>query len=209
MFSSLRTARLAELALQGLVIAALVWVAPGSSILAEENSEKTTSESAENQLPDFELERLQGQVVYLADAVKKHYGVDTDADVAKAVVVLQMKPANGQPPRLVPLLKEDRGRAFLQDKRLRNCPLELLLRRYDGLPFEQVIRVYALDGQDKFEVDYWCDICAITMYELKLCECCQGPIRLRFRPVGQDGVTEEEQPGAFSLGELDSPKSGD
>ena len=32
--------------------------------------------------------------------------------------------------------------------------------------------------------DYWCDICSIPMYEIKRCECCQGPIRMRFQPRG-------------------------
>ncbi|MCA9044880.1 MAG: hypothetical protein KDA69_11205, partial [Planctomycetaceae bacterium] len=32
------------------------------------------------------------------------------------------------------------------------------------------------------EMDYWCDICSIPMYEIKECECCQGPIEFRLRP---------------------------
>ena len=37
------------------------------------------------------------------------------------------------------------------------------------------------DPAFRLELDYWCDICAIAMYELKECECCQGPIELRRR----------------------------
>ncbi len=40
----------------------------------------------------------------------------------------------------------------------------------------QVIRVYSLrkvplQEEGKFELDYWCDICAIPMYELKAMNC--------------------------------------
>ena len=35
----------------------------------------------------------------------------------------------------------------------------------------------------KFELDYWCDICAIGMYESGPCDCCQEPNRLRERRV--------------------------
>ena len=47
----------------------------------------------------------------------------------------------------------------------------------------QVVRVYVLKPDGKYELDYWCDICSIAMYELKPCECCQGPTRLRERLV--------------------------
>jgi hypothetical protein len=57
--------------------------------------------------------------------------------------------------------------------------LELLVRRYADSPAVQVIRVFELAADGKYEIDYWCDICAITMFELKECECCQGPIELR------------------------------
>ena len=43
----------------------------------------------------------------------------------------------------------------------------------------QVIRVLAASADGLYEIDYWCDICAIPMYILKDCECCQGPTRLR------------------------------
>ena len=47
----------------------------------------------------------------------------------------------------------------------------------------QVIGVYALKGDGKYEVDYWCEVCSIPMYEPKLCECCQEPNELRERLV--------------------------
>jgi hypothetical protein len=43
----------------------------------------------------------------------------------------------------------------------------------------QVIRVFERRKDGLYEIDYWCDICAIPMYILKPCECCQGETRLR------------------------------
>ncbi len=131
--------------------------------------------------PRYTTDRIRGRVVWLAEAVQKLHGVETDPDFAQSLVALQS--ADGT---LTPLLKDARGRGFMMDKRLRNRPLELLVRRYPGLPLVQVITVYTVHDDQKFELDYWCDICAISMYELKECECCQGPIRLRERAVGSN-----------------------
>ncbi len=61
--------------------------------------------------------------------------------------------------------------------------VELLVRRYAKVPLIQVIRIRRPTEKGLVEVDYWCDICAIPMYILKPCECCQGETRLRERPV--------------------------
>ena len=50
-----------------------------------------------------------------------------------------------------------------------------------GAPAVQIIGVYELAKDGRYEVDYWCSVCAIAMYELKPCECCQGEIELRKR----------------------------
>ena len=62
---------------------------------------------------------------------------------------------------------------FWLDPRLRSGEVELLVRRYEKAPAVQLIRWYALRKGGRFEVDYWCDICAVPMYELKTCECCR------------------------------------
>jgi hypothetical protein len=56
----------------------------------------------------------------------------------------------------------------------------------------QVIRLYELKKEGKFILDYWCDVCAIDMYELKPCDCCQAPNRLRLRSVAADGSIGDE-----------------
>jgi hypothetical protein len=123
-------------------------------------------------------ESIRGKVVWLAEALKRRFGVRLDGDAAESQVALET--ADGE---LIPLMKEDRGRGFWKDARLRGIEMELLVRRYPGSPVVQVIRVHTLKGGKKYELDYWCDICAIPMYELKDCECCQGPIRIRERLV--------------------------
>jgi hypothetical protein len=52
--------------------------------------------------------------------------------------------------------------------------------------------VYAIKPDGKYQVDYWCDVCSIAMYELKPCECCQGPTRLReWKIKGKGGGKDE------------------
>ena len=85
--------------------------------------------------------------------------------------------------RLIPIVDDIRGRSFRADVRLRDRDTELLVRRYEGAPVVQVIRIYQFDKGKKYELDYWCDICAIVMFELKACDCCQGDIELRRREV--------------------------
>jgi len=169
-----------------LLLAACLIAAPATVPLLQSAAaappEAASPAASESSLADesrHRTERLRGKVVWLAEAVKRRHGVEVDADAAEAMVVLETK--DGQ---LIPLLKDARGRGFLMDKRLRGQPMELLVRRYEGLPVVQVITVYTLHDGKKFELDYWCDICAIPMYELKECECCQGPSRLREREVG-------------------------
>ena len=149
----------------------------------------------------YATESLTGKVVWLSEALKERFGIKTDDDVAHAVVALET--AEGE---LHPLLKDARGRGFHADERLRGIDMELLVRRYRGSPVVQVVRVYTLKPDGKYELDYWCDVCSIAMYELKPCECCQGPIRLRERPVPSEkrsGAPPEKNGGASP------PKSGD
>lgn len=84
---------------------------------------------------------------------------------------------------LLPILPDWRGRALFQDERLRDRKVELVGYRRPGLPYLQVLSIYTFDDKDqRMLTDYWCDICSIPMYEIKPCDCCQQPIRLRFQP---------------------------
>jgi hypothetical protein len=133
---------------------------------------------AANDKSSYVTESLRGKVVFTAEALKRLHGIEADDDTARDSVSLETSDGH-----LHPIVKDARGRGFLLDQRLRKRDMELLVRRYEGSPFVQVIRVYTFKDGQKHELDYWCDICAIPMYELKECECCQGPIRIRERPV--------------------------
>ena len=69
------------------------------------------------------------------------------------------------------------------DERLRKMEVELTVRRYAASPLVQILRVVEVAKDGRYELDYWCDICSIAMFELKECECCQGPVELRRRKV--------------------------
>lgn len=147
----------------------------------------------ERKKADSEPERivLSGKVVLLADALKQR-DIETYQPEIKGQVVLETK--DGE---LVPVVPDWRGRAFYQDERLRQRPVDLVVHRRRGVPWVQVLSIYTFDEKGVRQItDYWCDICSIPMYEIKDCECCQGPVRLRFRP--QELPADLKAPGEAS-----------
>lgn len=128
--------------------------------------------------PKFTTETIRGKVVFLAEALQKQYGIKSVAEAKEASLALQDEAG-----KLHPLVEDVRGRAFRRDKRLREITVDLLVRHYEDSPAVQIIGVYEIAKDGRFEIDYWCSVCAIAMYELKQCECCQGDIELRKRKV--------------------------
>jgi len=126
---------------------------------------------------DEPVQRLySGRVVYLEEALKDR-GIDTSEETGKHVVLVT---DDGE---ILPILANWRGRAFYQDEKLRNRRVELIGFQHHGLAYLNVISVYTFDEEGRrMFTDYWCDVCSIPMYEIKPCDCCQGPIRLRFQP---------------------------
>ncbi|MGQ0636017.1 MAG: hypothetical protein ACT4QC_15510 [Planctomycetaceae bacterium] len=134
---------------------------------------------------------VSGKVVRLADALQKR-GVKTYGEEIKDQVVLVTEQGD-----LIPLVPDWRGRAFYQDKRLRDRPVDLVINRRRGVPWVQVLSIYVFDeNETRCLADYWCDICSIPMYEIKECECCQGPIELRLRPAELPKDLEALQPAS-------------
>jgi len=139
--------------------------------------DRTASQNDEKPVPADLREVFSGKVVLLTEALKrkeiKHY----EKELAGQIV---LETADGE---LFPIVPDWRGRALYQDERLRNRKVDLVAQRTPGVPWLQVLGIYTFDEKDgRQATDYWCDICAIPMYEIKECECCQGPIRLRFQP---------------------------
>ena len=128
--------------------------------------------------PPFKLQTYRGHVVFLNEALARKFGIATVPEAADRSIALET--AEGT---LVPIVEDVRGRAFRADERLRKPEVEILVRKYEGSPAVQVIRLFEVTKDGKLELDYWCDICAIPMVELKPCECCQGETILRRRKV--------------------------
>jgi len=137
-----------------------------------------TCAAAEDPSPAFTVETHRGHVVFLAEAAEKRNGVPVVPEARDRILALET--SQGE---LIPLLEDVRARAFRRDERLRKMEIELVVRRYRGSPLVQIIGVAEIAKDGKFEIDYWCDICAIAMFEQKDCECCQEPNVLRRRKV--------------------------
>jgi hypothetical protein len=144
--------------------------APGSAD-PEALEDERSSESS------YVTETLRGRIVWVAEALQRRFGIQMVPEAAERLLALETPDGH-----IHPVVEDVRGRAFRRDARLRQLPeCELLVRRYHGSPLIQVIRLYAVEGAERYELDYWCEICAITMFELKACDCCQGDIELRRR----------------------------
>jgi hypothetical protein len=141
--------------------------------------------------PKPRQELFSGKVVFISDALKQRgitaYKQELDQQVA-------LETADGE---LLPILPDWRGRAFYQDKRLRNRKVDLVGYRHQGVPYLQVSMVFTYnEAGERQYTDYWCDICAIPMYEIKPCDCCQGESRLRFQKQDlPDFITQKPRPG--------------
>ncbi len=150
--------------------------------VAGEVDKKSIREKAETtgniEKPKTTTLSLRGRVVWMAEALERRFGIQTVPEAAEQMLALET--AGGE---LYPIVEDVRGRSFRKDRRLRKLDVELLVRRYEGSPMIRVIRIYAWKEEGKFELDYWCDICAISMYETGPCDCCQESNRLRQRQV--------------------------
>lgn len=143
--------------------------------------EQTVAENKSRQAnPKYTTTSYRGHIVWLKDEVAKD-GIELAPEVKTGNLML--KDSND---KLRPLLEDRRGHSFRLDPRLRANKVELLVRQFDHHPYLQVLKIYEIDQRDrKRELVYWCDVCAITMFELKPCDCCQGKIELQRREVKQ------------------------
>jgi hypothetical protein len=137
---------------------------------------KTSAATKKRTTPPQEL--FTGKVVFLQEALKRR-GIKAFSEIEKQVA---LETPGGE---LIPIVPDWRGRAFFQDKRLRDRKVDLVGFRRKGVPYLQVLMIFAYNEEGVRQyMDYWCDICAIPMYEIKPCDCCQAPIELRFQTRG-------------------------
>jgi len=132
----------------------------------------------EDKSPSFETQTIRGKVVFLGEVMEQETGIAVVPEARDRVLALQT--TRGE---LIPLIEDVRARAFRRDERLRKMEVELVVRRYANSPAVQIIRVIEVATDGRFEIDYWCDVCAIAMFEKKDCECCQAETELRRRKI--------------------------
>lgn len=161
--------------------AVLVIERDGTATLGAQQAQRDGETQSQGDSASKDVRRtLRGKVVWLGEAMRERVGVKFDEDTPNPVA---LETEDGP---LVPLLKDTRGRAFYQDPRLRDRPMELVVRQWPGVPYVQVVNVYSIKDGKRYTVDYWCDVCAISTYDMRPCPCCQdvfGAMRLREEPV--------------------------
>ena len=173
-----------------LVTTVLLWCVLLQAVQSDETGppdDVGQPQSGSDARPAYRTETLRGKVVWLADALKTHFGISTVPEVAENSLAILTPDGN-----LIPIVENLRGRAFRKDPRLREMEVEIVARRHQRHPMIQVLRLYQIDGDQRYEVDYWCDICAIVMYETGPCSCCQDDNRMRKRPVDEQNVKPDE-----------------
>jgi len=121
---------------------------------------------------------LRGKVVTLAAALEAmKLGIRVDAEPTANAVVLQ-----GEDGTITPLLSDEASRALFLDKRLRNRPAELRGKRFQGVPYLQVV-TFKIEQDGRLQTpEYYCNICTISVRFPRICPCCQGPMELRMKP---------------------------
>lgn len=169
------------LSLASLFIASVVLWAPPADPDGRNSKSVRTGESAATSKDDDRIdpapskELFRGKVVLWKDALKKR-GIAVLEEFDKLVA---LETDHGE---LIPIVPDWRGRAFYQDKRLRNRSVELVGYHRPKLATLQVLMVFTINKSlERQYTDYWCDICSIPMYEIKPCECCQAEIRIRYQ----------------------------
>ncbi len=171
------------------LVAIVVIAIPVLSAADDETTAKdqhTKSETASDPQPAFNTELIRGKVVWLAEGLQREFGISTVPEVAENSLAILTKDQ-----QLLPIVENLRGRAFRKDERLREMEVEILARRYQRQPLIQILRLYQVEGDRRYEIDYWCDVCAIVMYETGPCACCQDANRLRKRAVQQQDLPSD------------------
>ncbi len=191
MQSSIRLSRVRIVTITWICVLTVLMASQRSIVVGENPATLENKKSVEPQLiqksPAYRTEKIRGRFVWFANAMKEDFGITTASEAAEKV--LAIKTPEGE---LFPIVENVRGRAFRNDARLREMELELTVRKFEKQPFVQIVGTFEVDGGQRLEVDYWCDVCAIVMYECGPCSCCQDDNRLRKRRVVNGETLSEE-----------------
>ena len=149
--------------------------------------DQSAIEKEDSPRPKYQTISLPGRFVWLSEALKRQFGITTVPEAKERGLALETTDR-----QVIPIVEDVRGRAFRNDERLREMDVELLVRRYLRSPVVQIVRIYERTDDGKFLIDYWCDVCAIVMFEAGPCSCCQDDNRLRRRRVDSLGNPVDE-----------------
>lgn len=147
------------------------------AVVAAYGAAIATPPVAADGLEPYSTATVRGRVAWVGEALGRRFGIKSESSLAESMVALETSDA------VLPIAPDLRGKAFMDDKRLRAMDVELLVRKYKNTPYLQIMQVYHVKPDGKYQVDYWCEKCAIATFILKECECCQGPMELRERLV--------------------------
>jgi hypothetical protein len=81
-----------------------------------------------------------------------------------------------------PLVEHKGSRVLALDGRLRDRPVRLTAARVPGIDLLLVMRVQTVGDAGFYDVDYWCEICQISLTHPGACYCCGQEAELRERP---------------------------
>jgi hypothetical protein len=126
------------------------------------------------------LVELDGEAVSLADAVRRDFGLELSDEAWDDVVAFRTHDR-----RLLPIVPTASGLVFYRDSDVRNRPMRIQARVFDGFEALEIVDRFPLVDGKPYELYYWCEICSIKMHHLQPCECCQGPVERREVPVGE------------------------
>ncbi|MBY0586452.1 hypothetical protein K2X85_04705 [bacterium] len=163
--------RIAWLAGVLMMVAGLFWWPAPSATAVADPSQPPVAEG---------VIEVDGQAVYLGPSIKKRLGREMLDPALDDVVAIETESG-----KLYPLMPTESGLFFYRDEQVRQRPMRVKGRWHEDLRMLEVIDRFSLVDGKPNEVYYWCEICAIQMYHLKECDCCQGPIERREHPVGE------------------------
>jgi hypothetical protein len=114
-----------------------------------------------------------GKVVPLAGAKGKSGAKPEDRGVA-------LKADDGT---TYPLVEDDTSRMLFVDSRLQNRPVRLTAFREPSTKGLRLVRVQTVKDGKPYDVDYWCEICFISLNYPGSCVCCGDETEFRERPA--------------------------
>jgi hypothetical protein len=82
-----------------------------------------------------------------------------------------------------PLVRDGVSEMLFQDARLRDRPVRLTAVSVSGSGALRVVRVQTVRDGEVCDVDYWCDVCQISLPHPGSCYCCGDEVVLRERPT--------------------------